>query len=509
MFEKPLGGTELMYNELISRVPKELLDKVSIFNYASNADSNKHMVYWNQLSYDQEAVQFLQHEQNINMINNFVFVSNWQAEQFRKLFKIPGQKTHVLKNAHLGVYPKEITKKEKLKICYTSTPWRGLDVLLLAWEILNPQDCELHVFSSCKIYGTDFAKNDTQYEFLYEWCKRLPNVVYRGSIPNDELRKELPDFDILAYPSTFEETSCIAVIEALSTGLRVITSSIGALPETCEGWARMYSYIEDREEHGKYFAKVLAEEIQKMKSGELVEYLKNQQETYSKRWSWEERIKDWNYFFKSIGWKEQSENSLKQISNYFTPESVLDIGANIGQFYLDCKSIYPDAKYHLIEGNTMCENSIKELGVDYSMVLLSDDVKEVNFWMRTDDPFATGNSIYKENTQYYKNSLSVKKWTKTLDLLFENQSFDLIKIDTQGSELDILKGGEKLVKSAKGILLEVSYSQYNDGSPLSEEVIEYMNKIGFTKSIVIDSISHPETGLHIQDDILFIKNNLL
>ena len=508
MFEKPLGGTELMFNELVKRVPN-VLEKFSIFNYASYADPNKPMIYWNQLSYDQEAIQFLQHKENVDKINHFVFVSNWQAEQFRKMFKIPGHKTKVIQNAHLGVAKKEITKKDKLKICYTSTPWRGLDVLLLAWEILQPQNCELHVFSSCKIYGKDFAQEDSKYEFLYDWCKRLPGVVYRGSIPNEELRKELPDFDILAYPSTFEETSCIAVIEALATGLRVITSSIGALPETTEGWARMYSYIEDREEHGRLFSKILGEEIKKMFNGELIEHLQLQQKSYHERWSWDSRIKDWEHFLNNIGYRPKSENKLNTISKWFNPESILDIGANIGQFYLECKEIYPDANYHLIEGNTMCENKLKDLGVDYSIELLSDDVKEVQFWMRTDDPFATGNSIYKENTDFYKNSLPVKRQTKTLDFMFNDKKFDFIKIDTQGSEIDILRGGERLVSGAKGILLEVSYTEYNSGSPLKDEVIEYMNSIGFKQVEILNKIHHPNTGEHIQDDILFIKNNLI
>ena len=87
MFEKPLGGTELMYNELIKRIPYSTKNEYSIFNYPNNADSNKKLVYWNQLSYDQEAVQFLQHQQNIDVIDKFVFVSNWQAEQFRKIYK--------------------------------------------------------------------------------------------------------------------------------------------------------------------------------------------------------------------------------------------------------------------------------------------------------------------------------------------------------------------------------------------------------------------------------------
>ena len=62
----------------------------------------------------------------------------------------------------------------------------------------------------------------------------------------------------------------------------------------------MYSYNDDREEHGKLFAKILGEEIEKMFSGELVEQLTSQRDIYSKKWSWDERIKDWEYLFNQI-----------------------------------------------------------------------------------------------------------------------------------------------------------------------------------------------------------------
>ncbi len=302
MFEKPLGGTELMYNELVKRLPDQYLQDFSIFNYPSQADFNKKLIYWNQLSYDQDAVQFLRESQNISRIDHFVFVSHWQAEQFRKIFRIPGEKTSVIKNACIGVKIKtEINNNKKIKICYTSTPWRGLDVLLKSWELLNPQNCELHIFSSCKIYGNEFSSSeDKKYEFLYDWCNRLPNVVYRGSIPNEELRKEIENFDILAYPNTFEETSCISVIEAISAGLRVITTSIGALPETTEGWSRMYSYIDDREKHAEVFSKILNEEIELFKSGLLNDKLINQSSIYNKRWSWDIRINDWIKLLENI-----------------------------------------------------------------------------------------------------------------------------------------------------------------------------------------------------------------
>ena len=291
IFDKPMGGTELMFAELKSRLPENIWNDVSIFNYLPQADFSKKTIFWNQLSYDQEAVQFLNDPKYIEQIDHFVFVSHWQSEMFRKIFNIPGYKSHVIKNACIGVEEKIPTNSDKIKICYTSTPWRGLDVLLRAWELNTPENCELHIFSSCQIYGKEFGENDTQYQELYDKCNQLPNVVYRGSIPNNELRNELPTFDILAYPNTFEETSCISVIEALSAGLRVVTSNLGALPETTEGYARIYPYLMDKEKHATHFSKILNEEIEYVKGGGFNP--QSQIDGYKQRWSWNMRINEW------------------------------------------------------------------------------------------------------------------------------------------------------------------------------------------------------------------------
>jgi glycosyltransferase involved in cell wall biosynthesis len=299
-FDKPKGGTELMYDELMKRLALNYQEEFSIFNYLPYADFNKPTIYWNQLSYDQGAIQFLKEPEWIEKIDRFVFVSHWQAERFRQMFNIPGYKTAVFKNACIGVTPRKHGVKDTVRLCYTSTPWRGLEVLLKAWELLQPKNAELHVFSSCKIYGEEFGKTDSQYEHLYNKCNELPGVVYRGSIANEELRNELHEFDILAYPNTFEETSCIAVIEALCAGLRVITSNLGALPETTEGWARMYPYLANPELHAEAFAKILGEEIELIRENKLEKHLTNQVNTYTPRWEWDYRIKEWEKYLDEL-----------------------------------------------------------------------------------------------------------------------------------------------------------------------------------------------------------------
>ena len=81
----------------------------------------------------------------------------------------------------------------------------------------------------------------------------------------------------------------------------------------------------------------------------------------------------------------------------------------------------------------------------------------------------------------------------------------MIKIDCQGSELPILKGGKKLVQHAEVIILEVPFmGEYNIGVPDFFEHIKYMNKIGYRVFDIIEL--HRVEDILIQIDIVFIKN---
>jgi len=196
---------------------------------------------------------------------------------------------------------------------------------------------------------------------------------------------------------------------------------------------------------------------------------------------------------------------LYKVQDYFHPSRILDIGANIGQFHQLAKETFPEAYIFSIEASPDCEASLKQITDNYYIGLLAKDNSQYNFYSRKDAPTGTGNSIYRELTHFYSDDkLEILKQTgvKLDDLFEEDSEFDLIKIDTQGSELDIISGGLNLCKKAKGILLEVSLTQYNEGAPLHQEVISFMKDLGFTSKIILDEARNH--GAH-QQDILFIN----
>jgi len=202
---------------------------------------------------------------------------------------------------------------------------------------------------------------------------------------------------------------------------------------------------------------------------------------------------------------------LELIKNHFTPKSVLDIGANVGQFYHKCKEIFPDSEYFLIEGNKHCEPGLSPLNVPYEMCLLSKEEETVDFYIRKTELRCTGNSIYREKTHFFADDdiIVEKTETKTLNKLFGDRTFDLVKIDTQGSEIDIINGGIEFIKRAKGVLMEVSLEEFNTGSPLEPYVNNFMYAIGFEPKEIIENLTHPETHHLIQKDVLFINKNLV
>ena len=114
-----------------------LILKWAFSSNKSLIEKDKINVVWQHLSYDQPNVQYMRDRKYVDSVDYFIYVSNWQYNKFREQFQIPEYKSFVIKNATHAFDPVEKQKTDKIKILYSSTPWRGLAILIKAIEILN------------------------------------------------------------------------------------------------------------------------------------------------------------------------------------------------------------------------------------------------------------------------------------------------------------------------------------------------------------------------------------
>lgn len=190
---------------------------------------------------------------------------------------------------------------------------------------------------------------------------------------------------------------------------------------------------------------------------------------------------------------------------------LLDIGANKGEFSYFLKSNIRDLDIFMIEANPFCESLLRQTGIFYKIACLSDTEKEIDFFLEDTNDVGTGASYYIEKTRFYSQKRSIKLKTKRLDDIIEeifgpNKTFDIIKIDTQGSEIDIMKGGQKTLERAKFVIAETSLMEYNENSPMQEEFFRYMELIGFKPKEKIED--HYHQGKVIQEDWIFENKNI-
>jgi UDP-glucose:(glucosyl)LPS alpha-1,2-glucosyltransferase len=299
---KPLGGTELQYALLHKYVDKKLLNNFQITTSVPEKiplAKDKINILWEQNSYDQPNIQpWMKDPSNHSKYDWYVFNSHWCAEKYRMFFKLPADKCTVIKNAIEHFPERKVYKKgDPIKLIFHPTPWRGLNVMLGAMQLIKNKNVTLDVYSSTEVYGTSFKKaNDKIYQPLYKQAKKLPNVNYIGYKPNEQIVKNITQYQIFAYPNIWEETSCISAIEAMAAGLHMVTTNYGALYETCSEWPVYVQYSDNYKRLAEAFAYAIDSLTSFLHEEGCQNHLQSQANFYKKFYDWQGRKEDWTNF---------------------------------------------------------------------------------------------------------------------------------------------------------------------------------------------------------------------
>jgi UDP-glucose:(glucosyl)LPS alpha-1,2-glucosyltransferase len=296
------GGTEMIKEALIKRLDPDLASQFNIIHSrVREIDPNKkNILVLHDLFGDPEA-QHLKDPESRRRFSKLVFVSNWQFQQYNLALGVTYRDSIVLKNAIEPINDVEKSTDGPIRLIYHTTPHRGLELLVPAYEVLYKKYGDkivLDVYSSFNIYG--WPQRDEQYKSVFDKCREHPGINYHGAVSNEEVREALKKAHIFAYPSIWQETSCIAAIEAMSAQCAVICPNLAALPETTANFGLMYQYDEDPNVHVRRFLNLLDSVIDDYWNERHLAKLEFQKLYVDNFYSWDGRINEWDTLLRSL-----------------------------------------------------------------------------------------------------------------------------------------------------------------------------------------------------------------
>jgi len=167
--------------------------------------------------------------------DRIVVVSDWHRERTLRHAPAIATRVAVIRNpVDLELVPGEGSEARAPVLLHLSRPERGLDALLHAWPSIHTRvpDSRLGVAR----YRSFHEPRGSQIEALCQDMDRrvagTPGAFLLGHLNKPALYENLSHAALMVYPAEFDETSCIAAIEAQACGCPVVAVRRGALPET-------------------------------------------------------------------------------------------------------------------------------------------------------------------------------------------------------------------------------------------------------------------------------------
>jgi len=196
------------------------------------------------------------------------------------------------------------------------------------------------------------------------------------------------------------------------------------------------------------------------------------------------------------------------VKNGLNPETIIDVGAADGTPPL--YEVFPEATHILIEPLEEFSPNLIQLVTQLKKAeyIIAAATSKTGSIIINVHPDLLGSSIYKEKEDSDVNGVERTVPTVTIDALCTDRGTKkpyLIKIDTQGSELDVLMGAEKILQDTEFIILEVSLFEFFQGGSQLYDCIKFMKERGFVAYDIFDLQYRLLDGAMSQIDIAFVR----
>ncbi len=214
-----------------------------------------------------------------------------------------------------------------------------------------------------------------------------------------------------------------------------------------------------------------------------------------------------------FGYIDRSYESI--ITDFGRYQVMLDVGGNIGTSALFYDKLNPRAKIYCFEPHTATFNRAKEnlqLNNNINIRLLNQGLgdKQSELKLYEVNPNNPGmNRIIKGEHEFPYTVIDID----TVDHFMEKenlQSLDFIKIDVEGFESAVLKGGVDSISKYKPVLfIELDDDNLRENDSSAREMITFINSMGYHKiyrANNLQPISSEDNFSHCHFDIIAKQN---
>lgn len=268
--------------------------------FASPVKSKKKLLWVHDVNMGPEAFE-TEWGDVTSSIDTVIALTGWHARHLDHLYPGIGPKTTIIPN---GIVPSRFPEwgnRAKDRFVWSSSPDRGLDILLGMWPSILEKwpNAYLKIFYGwesidkiCEVAPPAMANYLREFKEGVMWLfERTTNAEWVGRVPQSRLAVEMTQADYWAYPTYFMETFCITALEMQMAGVIPITTPLAGLTETVgpkakklqvPGWPNNVSFQKS------FISRV--DEVLSMPAAELDTIRKNGR-NYAALYSWE-RIAD-------------------------------------------------------------------------------------------------------------------------------------------------------------------------------------------------------------------------
>lgn len=199
-------------------------------------------------------------------------------------------------------------------------------------------------------------------------------------------------------------------------------------------------------------------------------------------------------------------------------KTILDIGANEGQFAGKILTVFPKAHIHCFEplkdAFEQLKNNFKEnYNITFYNYGLGNENKTVEIFKNEYSPSSSLLKMLDVHKNNFDFAIQTEQETikiKILDevLIKEIETPFLVKIDVQGYEKFVLEGGENIISKADVIIIEISFALLYDRQPLFDDIYLLLKKMDFKYAGSLEQLNSTSNNEILQQDALFIKNTI-